>query len=252
MKRPFFAGLLSVCSLLLSAMATQAQYVSIPGNKGAAAVTWTVVQHPHNFTCTASGSGNHACTVTASATTAGNLLIMASSVFNNTAVSPTFVSASGDGTWTHCPASAGASNSGSSDTTDCAYLLSATGGATSFTFTWTFTSGTSIDIDVELYEVHRSTGTATYDTGNANGNTACSSCTGPTGTIAGHDFVAAWGAFNDTVNSTPGTPYTNPDDHEDANVGGSFEGALNQSSYTQPVYVLASSTRAAISFVAFK
>jgi hypothetical protein len=252
MKRSFFAALLSFCALLFFASPASAQhYVSHRRTPFASSVTWNVVQHPSNYTCTATGSGNHSCTVTASATTAGNLLILASSVYNNTAVSPTFVSASGDGTWTHCPICAGASNSGSSDTTDAAYILSATGGATSFTFTWAFTSGTSDDIDVELYEVHRSTGTAIYDTSNANGNTACSSCSGPSVTLTGTDFVAVWGAFNDTI-TMPGSPYTNPSDSENANVGGGFAGALNQTSYSTPVFGMASSTRAAISVLAFK
>jgi hypothetical protein len=90
-------------------------------------------------------------------------------VFNN-ATTPAFVSASGDGTWTHCPASLSTINlSSRSVTADCALILSATGGATAETFTWNFPLDGNQEIDVKLFEVHRSGGTATYAAGNGTG-----------------------------------------------------------------------------------
>jgi hypothetical protein len=239
----------------LSQGATTAAIVnSPPPSGGGGGVTWTVVQHPSNYSCGVGGSGNQSCSVTSSATTAGNLLILTSAAYNNTGTSPTFVSASGDGSWTHCPASQSHVNLAVSETADCVYILSATGGATTETFTWNFTTGTSIGIDVELYEVHRSTGTATYDTGGGTTSlTSCSSCSGPSISLSGGvtDFVATWGGFSNTP-SAPGSPYTSPADVDPINVAGGFAGALNQSSYSTPVWTQSPASYAAISAVAFK
>ena len=240
-------------ALLLSALATQAQLISPMHNKGASAgVTWTVVQHPSCTTATTSGSsGNRSCTVTNTQnTTAGNLLILLSSAFGNFG-QPTQVSASGDGTWTHCPNSSAAENYSSTNwmASDCYYILSATGGAASETFTWNYSGGNHQAIDVE---VHRSTGTAVYDTGNTATNASCSSCVAPTLTLSGSsDYIVQWIAFASTVRSISG-PYSNPLDLENANVEGGFAGALNQSSGAGPTWTTTPADGAAMSGVAFR
>jgi hypothetical protein len=236
---------------------------TIPQHTGATAgtsggVTWTVSQHPRNFTCSASAAGNLACSVTATSTGAGHLLILASSSFelqtgtNHTA--PSFVSASGDSTWTHCPASYSHIEyiTNNYQAGDCAYILSAAGGATSLTFTWSFpATTTAANVDVEFYEVIRSTGTATYDTGNTATSASCSSCTAPTLTLGGSDdYIAQWLSQGGGISSVA-SPYSNPFDNDTSNVFGAFAGALNQSSGTGPVWTCTAGG-AALSGVAFK
>lgn len=160
----------------------------------ASAVSWTLTQHPSKLNCSTA-----ACSVTVTATTAGNLLLLLGAHFQNNGTAAVFSSASGDGTWTHCPSQAGTSTSGQSQQVDCAYILSATGGATTLTFTWG-AGGATISSDVVLLELHRSTGTATYETCAGGGATACtttsttcSPCTGPTPTVTGNaDVCAQW------------------------------------------------------------
>jgi hypothetical protein len=107
------------------------------------------------------------------------------------------------------------------------------------------------NLDVELYEVHRSTGTATYDTGSASTTlTSCTSCTPPSITLAGPDFVATWGGFFQVPSIS--SPYSNPNDIDNVNVFGGFAGALNQSSYSAATWSQSPADVAAISTVAFK
>jgi len=254
MKRPFFAALLSMCAVLLFASPSSSQHVSPMHNKGAAGgVTWTVIQHPHNFTCSFSASGTHACTVTNTQnTTAGNLLILHSSSYNNNGA-PVFVSASGDGSWTHCPSAAASENYSSTNflVADCAYILSATGGAATVTFNWSTSLGAG-NIDVELIEVHRSTGAATYDTDGTATSASCSSCVGPTLTLGGSsEFIAQWGGFANAAPSAISGAYSNPFDTDNANVFGAFAGALNQSSGTGPTWTVTAGG-SAMAGVAFK
>jgi hypothetical protein len=235
------------------------QYVSPMKNKGIPAATWTLTQHPHNFTCSGTSSGNVACTVTATSTGAGHLLILLSSAYegqnagNNTA--PSYVSASGDSTWTHCPSSYAniQYSTNNFEATDCAYVLSSAGGATSFTFTWSYPTGTQFsNIDVEFLEVVRSTGSATYDTGNNTTSSCATSCAGPTLTLTGSsDYIAQWTGADATINSVSGA-YTNPADIDTSNVVGGFAGALNQSSGTGPTWSVTSGGGSALSGLAFK
>jgi hypothetical protein len=253
-------GIISLALVFVPACAL-ARQGRIPGPGGmalAGGVTWTVVQHPHNFTCSAATSGNLGCTVTASATTAGHLLILVSSAFegqtgtNHTA--PTFVSASGDSTWTHCASSYAhvEYTINAFENADCAYILSATGGATSFTFTWSFpTSTDSAAVDVELLEVARSSGTAAFDTGNTATSSGCASCVGPTLTLSGaSDYIAQWNGNANGCTAISGA-YTNPFDNDNSNVFGTFAGALNQSSGTGPTWTCTSGG-AAMSGISFK
>ena len=230
---------------------------------GGGGVTWTLVQHPSNFTCSASnGSTTIACTVTASATTAGNALLLLGGLYfeNAGATAPSFNAASGDSTWTHCPASLKTDQyaSPSWENTDCAYILSAAGGATSFTFTWNVPStSTGIYADAELLEVHRSTGTASYDTGGVAAcgtpSTGVTSCAMANLTLTAADFVAEWAGVSE-IPSAPGSPWTNPADVDSSNLYGIFLGALNRPSgaLTGPTFTLSSAGWAAVSAVALK
>ena len=84
----------------------------------AGGVTWTLIQHIKTVNC---GNTSPTCSIGSVTTTAGDLLILAATNFDN-AVHDSFSSASGDSSWTHCPASAAAVNYTSTDwvVTDCA------------------------------------------------------------------------------------------------------------------------------------
>jgi hypothetical protein len=261
--------LLSVVLSLLLTFAHLGQYVP-PAHSHPPTGTWTLVQHPNKFTCSGTTPGNLACSVTVTSPVAGHLLVMLSSSFEGTTVASTvqaFVSASGDGTWTHCPAGARTSATGVStpnqefEATDCAYILSATGGATSVTFTWNFQSNTSTaNIDVEFLEYARSGGAATFDTQGIVSNANCfgsggSACIGPALTLAGgNELVLQWISQANGVTSISGGAYTNPFDNDATNVFGAFAGALNQSTATAQTWVTTGSSGGytAMSAIAFK
>lgn len=215
----------------------------VGGGMTAGGKTWTLIQHPKNFTCSGTaGVGNITCTVTASSSTSGNLLILLSGLFVPAqSGNPSFSSASGDSVWTHCPSQGAFENySGSNwEASDCAYILSATGGATSFSFVWQLNStGGSYSADTELLEFHPSSGGATYETCGAGGATACvttsascSTCTGPTPTVTGTDVVVIANANeNDcTAVASPFNVSPSPD-VDNVNVFGLFGWSLSQTS----------------------
>lgn len=207
-------------------------------------VTWTLIQHPHNWTCTSTASGNLTCTVTATATVAGDALLLALSYYDaiTVDVAPTYVSAAGDSTWTHNAGCAdyGLAVAGVYVGVDCAYILSATGGATSLSMTYDFFDVNATDgafMDLELYEMRRSTGTPSLDVLGASFANSCSTtCTGPALSLTGTDYVAEWAA---TCNppTVPGAPWTNPSDVDSSsNQIAGFLGALNQTSVTALTY----------------
>jgi hypothetical protein len=235
-------------SINCAASAQIVQQLVVNSAYSAPPATWTLVQHPNNFGCTVAGTGSTqtiACTVTATATTAGNALILLSSIFGGSNTAPTFLSASGDSTWTHCPSSY--ATQAALETVDCAYILSAAGGATSITFNWTGnTSNTShFYADVELLEVHRSAGTASYDAGAATTVSGTASRVGPACSIAGtSDYVAQWIAESATIVSISGAAYTNPFDLDNTSVDAAFAGALNQSSAPAQTWTTSGDTSA--------
>lgn len=208
--------------------------------KTGGAVTWTLVQNLNNFTCTTAS-----CSKTGVTTTAGDLLVLCSAI---SATSPSYSSASGDGTWTHPTGVAGVQGTYA---TDCVYRLSATGG-TGLTINFTWTGSSVVGNDIEFYEVRRSTGTATYDVGNK-ATSVCTSCTGPALTLTGtSDFIAQIGLFYNTF-TAPGAPWTNPSDLDNGgNIHAGFLGALNQSSGSAITWSQSTSSVATMSALSFK
>lgn len=206
-----------------------------------AAITWTVIQHPNDgVTCT-----TYSCTLTNVTTTAGDLLILTGIMASTT--SSLYSSASGDGTWTHCPTSGAQANpSGFFLQSDCAYILSATG-VTNGTFTMNWTNGgAQITAGISLIEVRRSVGTATYDIGDVRSDFGCTACVGPGVTTSGaSDYILEFAAGSNS-GGTPGSPWTNP---FDIFVGG----AANQvaASYTA-TWTFSTSSVAAMGMVSFK
>lgn len=226
-------------------------------------VTWTMAQVPRsNLACTAATVTTSTCTISGiTATTAGNTLLLMSAL-NMTASGPgTFSAASGDSAWTHCPSQANhQADGGGQAQVDCAYILSATGGATSVSFTWgTLTGAGNVFIDVVLYEIHRSTGTATLETCGAGTATACTTVTaaspytGPVPTITATDFVATWNS-SDPGCTAVASPYNvSPTAiFDQTNVGGSFAGALSQTSGTAATWTCPASSPTAMAAIAFK
>ena len=109
-----------------------------------ASVSWTLVQHSvHSCSDTSATNSTQtfSCSFTVTSTGVGNLLKMLSSMYvQNVALLPTFLSTSGDSSWTHFPAQYEhqTTNTGTqAELTDGARILSSTGGATSFTYNWT-------------------------------------------------------------------------------------------------------------------
>ena len=256
---------MSIMPLILSWLLFWWPQYTIPQHTGATAssaggVTWTLVQHPHNWTCTSTSSGNLACTVTVSATTAGDGLLLALSYYvgvTSVATAPAFVSASGDSTWTHNSSCTSETPNGSNfEGTDCVYISSATGGATSLSMTYGFSNVLSTDgayMDLELYEVRRSTGSSSLDALNTSHSNSCTTCTGPALTLGGSsDYVAEWGAFCNSP-TVSGAPYTNPSDVDAANNQiAAFLGALNQSSAGALTYTQSPSCGASMGAFAWK
>jgi hypothetical protein len=209
------------------------------------AITWSLPQVLRsNFTCTATSVTTLSCSpLSVTSIGAGDTLLLTSSLFMNANGPGTFSSASGGGeTWTHCPSQANhqADSTGQLQT-DCAYVLSAVGGGTSFTFTWAnLTAGGFTAMDVTLYDIKRSTGTASLETSQCGSSTAtscttvsasCTTCVGPTPTITATDFVPVWNAV-DPGCSAVASPYNSSPTalFDNSNVGGSFAGALSQTS----------------------
>jgi hypothetical protein len=174
-------------------------------------------------------------------------------VSNSAPTVTVYSSASGDSAWTHpatCYAVSGII-SGDYQITDCVYVLAAAGGASTFTYNWLTDAGYW---DVVLYEVHRSSGTAAYDTSNANFSNACKSCVGPALTLSGSkDYIAQWISYTATGISALSSPWTSPSLYDGGNVSGRFAGALNQTSGSAVTWgVSGVNQHAAMSAIAFK
>jgi hypothetical protein len=228
------------------------------GGGASAGVSWSVIQSPHNFTCTASiGVTTITCTVTVTSTVAGDGLILGSAIFGAAGLISS-TSASGDSAWTHCPNALAINAGGSGSATDCWYIASATGSATSLTFTWNFSSGVTntLGVDVKATEVRRSTGSPTIDSAGTTNNTtsaSCATCTGPALTLTGTDFVTQFGAFNAATIPSSLSGYTAfPIDCESTNVGACFAGAVNLTSAPAVSWIQSPADRAAMSAAAFK
>lgn len=265
MKRIILSYLLCfglAISLLYGQQVITARFRS--GGGGGGGVTWTLIQHPTNFTCAGTtGVATQTCSVTTAATTAGNLLVLVSGSFVGAQISvaPAFGSATGD-SLTHCPSQLGNEQyaANSYESVDCAYILSATGGATTFSFSWQYnSSGGGYDINVGLYEYHRSTGTATYETCAGGGTAACvvlssscTTCTGPVPTVTGTDIVIASNSNENDCTAIASPFNTSPSpDVDNSNVFGITGWSLSQTSGNAAVYTCTAGG-AAMMAVAFK
>jgi hypothetical protein len=248
---------LLVCALFASAQSPMPSAFAGGGGgtgQGGTYGIYSVVQHVFNI-CQPVASGSP-CAVTVSATTAGNLLIIAAGAENITGVTPVFAAASGDGTWTH-PTTPGCYSNiptvGITDTADCAYRLSAAGGATSITWTWT---GDVAGTYLEVIEVAKATGAMfSFDTAGGLTNASCVTCPAPTLTITSVDYILQWATpWNKVVAITGGdvAGYQSP---ADFNSAGNFgvAGAANATSGAPPSWLQTGAAHSlAMSAIAFK
>ena len=228
------------------------------GIGGGGAITWTLTQH--------SAAIVHCSTVSSCAgtlpgnDTAGDLVVVMGAWFVNGGAAPVFSSISGSETMTHCPSQAGSVNPSGSILldTDCAYILSAAGGFSSFTFNLTATTN---DIDIYVLEFARSSGTASIDTCGAGGaiacvatSTSCTTCTGATPTITGNaDVVMTWAAFGQVPTGVASPYNTSPSPVLDTtNVEGGFGWSLSQTSANAASWSQTPTGAASLSTIAFK
>jgi hypothetical protein len=223
------------------------------------------IQSPSNVTCSGNISpSSQTCVVTATATTSGHglLALLSARIVESTGSNPTqpaFVSMTGDSAWTHCSAGLiGAANNPANawQVTDCAYITSSTGGATTFTWTESFAGFTTggYSMDVTLIEFSKSNGAIIFDTGNSTSSSACTSCGGPAITLTGtSEYIFDWmSSSGGTAISISGAQYTTPFITDLSNVEGAFAGAINQSSAPVNTWTSTPSGMVAMSRIAFK
>lgn len=236
-------------------LAVMPQFAPFPGPGRApysapAGGTWTKVQSVQKNNC---GDVTN-CTITYSATGAGHLLVIALTWYGNTNSPPTFSSASGGGTWVHCPSCyvVRAYSGNNQILVDGAYVLSSTAGVTSTTYTMSG-KGTSTLWTLEFMEYAWSGSTIAYDTSNNASLTACTSCAAPALTLTGTaDVIVQFIEPEQGVTAISGS-YTDPADFDTGCAGacGAVAGAMNVSSYSAPNWTCTSG-QAAVGAMAFK
>lgn len=180
----------------------------------------TLVQHP--YTLCPGIAGGSPCSLTLSKpTTAGNLLILAAGAESTYAgAAPVLSGASGDGTWVHpsgCLSSLAYLALLWRGTTDCVYILSATGGASTVAWTWAANvAGTY----VELLEISKSAGAWAFDAAGIT-SAICTTCVAPALTLTGPiDYIAQWVVpFISVSKIAGGAGYSMP---ADFNTSGNF------------------------------
>lgn len=215
---------------------------------GTAAAPWTFIQSKY-FDSRGSGSGGSSCantgatcTVTVSSVTAGHILIAYGQ--NDAASSNALSSVSGE-TWTDCSACQSLSTG---IQIDVQYVLSATGGETSFTCN--FNSAPISYESCAVIELAHS-GTVSFDTGGTTNSASCPTpCTGVGLTLAGTSEAVIQLAIPYTVNITSvSSPYTAMCINNGCG-GPSSAYLLNTSSGTAPSWAYTGSQQLTMSAIA--
>ncbi len=235
-----YLAALFLLSLPLHAQVMQQGVIATPA--AVVGPLWTLIQHPNDgFTCS-----SYSCSLTNVTTTAGDLLILTSIMASTTASAPT--SASGDSTWTHCPASFSQANVTTYFLQADCYYIPVAAGVTNGTFTMNWsTGGAFIGAGISLTEARRASGSATYDVGDQRQDFSCTACVGPTITTTGaSDFVLVWTGASGT-STGPGGTWNAPT--FDGAVAGQANFATGSSTAT---WNFASAAVAAMATVAFK
>jgi hypothetical protein len=208
--------------------------------------TWALVQKPCNTACPASGT---TCAVTVTSTGTGNILI-STSIKDSASNTTTISSVSGGGTWTHPTGANGVDASAGSS--DSAYNLSSTSGATSITLTMSAASATIWTACVREYSLTGAT--AAFDTtANRDQSTAATSFAGATLTLTGtNDLIVQYGTDTGACSAISGTGYGNFGQTGNTAPNGNCIGdALNVSVGTANTWTTGSG-RAALGAIAIK
>lgn len=223
----------------------------------AASATYTTVHHT-----TAAGCGSGAsCALTITQPTAANLLVFVAFGNNGgggiTPSAPT--STPSAGTWAACPNTTQAVLNGASSAfvlLACYYSLSAAAsGPTTLTWNW---SGIITGTTVELVEVHRSSGSWTYDTSNSTADTSCTTCAGQALTLTGTDYVIqfaggiATSGHNLSAISGSYTDFTDFANFGSTFTGGGVAGANGIASGAAPNWTLSTADVLPVGAIAFK
>ena len=201
--------------------------------------SFTLVRDTGHFCSTAATS----CSVTVTALGAGHLVYVAGAESTNT-VSLSSVTATGE-TFT---VDSGCRNAGDSTTggTDCAYTLSAVGGATTVTCNWSAsTAGTCYvkEFPFTNSPASKDASSSIFD------SSACGSCPGVALTLTGtNDVIMQAAACGDTCTAIS-SPYTGTFNVGDGN---GYAHSLNTTSGTAPTWTQTSSARLAGHAIAFK
>lgn len=189
-------------------------------------------------TCSTSGT---TCSVTVSSVGAGHSLI-AFSMYGHTG-QVTLSSVNGE-TWTSCPTCAGGQSG--NGFTDAKYVLSATGGETSFTCTADITP-TGYN-SCGIVELSWSGSSVTYADSNKASDTSCTSCAGIALTVSGTNAIFQMGIPAQSLTAISSPYSTNAQFYS-----GSGEAvSLNTSSGTAPTWTGSPSGTVSVAAIALK
>lgn len=173
---------------------------------------------------------NSSCTVTVSSVGAGHML----AAFVALANPETFTGVSGGESWTHCAGSNGCAfgSVAGGGYTDVWYVLSTTGGETSFTCNLSGTD--SLYQGCGIMEFSYSGSSVSFDASNGNSNaSACSSCAAPALSLTGtKDAIVQIGIPNNSMTAIT-SPYST---HAQFYSGVGMAIAVGLTSYTAPTW----------------
>lgn len=240
--------LISALLLLLSS----GQELPLGGIPIGSGVTFTVVQHPKNVGC----GSVAACAVTTTSTTTGNLIVAIGTTMSNQGSGIGWSSITGESGWTHGPSCGAvilvASNN---NAVDCAYTLSAAGGAT--TLTWNWSSSNQQQTTAEFIEVHRSSGTWALDISGNGTDSACTTCAGASLSVGtGPDYCVQFISGAQTSVTAITGSYTSPADFSTYSyltvTGAGVAGWNGANANTIPNWTQGASQAAAVGAICFK
>lgn len=211
--------------------------------------TWTIVQFKYRDSLgggTGGGTcatGGTTCAVTVASITATNQLVAFANAGNGFSV--TLSSVNGE-TWSNCPTSCATGDSGAG-WVDGKYVLSATGGETSFTCT--FSSAPGAYVGCGIIEYHYTGASASIDVTGSADRTTCTSCAGVTLPLTGsNDAILQWALPAQTLSAVTSPYSTNAHFYS-----GSGEAvSLGTASGTAPTWTQSPTGTVAVAAIALK
>lgn len=253
MKRGVLIAWILLCAFACSAF-RQSSGVPMMGSTwkgtgGGGGGTWTQVQ---NKICTSDGLGacgvcvvaTTTCIVTATSVAASDKLVIWASYITGGLLTVTY---NGE-TWTNPSPTCAQWDATTGSGIACSYVLSATGGETSFTCTFSSAPGTFSSCG--FIQWHYTGPSASFDTSGLKADTACTSCAGVTLTLSGsNDAIAQFGIPTSGSFTAITSPYSTNATMVDGMLAAS---SLNTASGTAPTLTQSISGTAFIGAVALK